>query len=522
LTARAVVDIVGRILALTDESPSVRPQVTCVRVDEVAEALEILDPPLRHVGGTVLNVGEIARVGSASTIDDAALETRVCSALEHTAGSGTRTLAFDNDRNGRRRAFWSTELGSELPSEHTLLGLATAAIDERLGAGSPLLVVFYDEAGLEPVERRPGWDFVTRTMPSLPLAAPDHFVVVVAAERPQNHHLSGDPSLRWSADGDHVVERMRVETNRVMTRRLIEERSEHLVLFLAAGFSKSMGMPLGNKMRDFALRKLLPGTSAADLPRAFYDFVADQGRLLEFEEPAKFDQLARDLTFERVLREELATFSPSPTLEELERLEQDALRGPPIGALRHLKAMLPVPRRLVLITVNFDRLIENDEDTTIETFVDDASFAGCVDYLDSYLSADPGTEKVPLLKLHGSFDDQETLIASIEHTLTGLTTDKSSALDRACRPSTSGRRVPFVYVGSSMRDLDVTRQLSQPHYATDLNEGWVMPLPAPSVTEFVHMNRSQAWRNAGAATRQQRMISWTADEFFEALAAGWA
>lgn len=522
MTARAVVDIVGRILALADESPSVRPQVTCVRVDEVAEATEILDPPLRHVGGTVLNVVEIARVGSASTIDDAALEARVCSALEHTAGAGTRTLAFGNDRNGRRRAFWSTELGNEVPSEHALLGLATASIDERLGGGSTLIVVFYDEAELEPVERRPAWDFVTRTMPALLPAAPDHFVVIVATERAEDHHLSGDPSLRWSTDGDHVVERMRAETNRVMTRRVIEDRDEHLVLFLAAGFSKSMGMPLGNKMRDYALRKLLPGTSAADLARAFYDFVSDQGRLLEFEEPGRFDQLAENLTFERVLREELATFLPSPTLAELERLEQNALGSPPVGALRHLKAMLSVPRKLVLITVNFDRLIETGEDDTIRTFADDASFTNCVDYLDTYLTADPGTEKVPLLKLHGSFDDQATLIASIEQTLTGLTADKSSALDRVCRPSSGARRVPFVYVGSSMRDLDVTRQLSHPRYATDLNEGWVMPLPVPSVTEFVHMNRSQAWRSAGAATLNQRLISWTADEFFEALVAGWA
>jgi hypothetical protein len=203
-------------------------------------------------------------------------------------------------------------------------------------------------------------------------------------------------------------------------------------------------------------------------------------------------------------------------------MEHDALRGPPVGALRHLKAMLRVPRRLVLITVNFDRLIETGEDDKIETFADDASFAGCVEYLDTYLAADPGTRRAPLLKLHGSFDDQATLIASIEQTLTRLTTDKSNALDRACRPSEAKRRVPFVYVGSSMRDLDVTRQLSQPHYATDLNEAWVMPLLVPSVTEFVHMNRSQAWRYAGAATLHQRLISWTADEFFEALASGWA
>lgn len=526
MSARAVVNITGRILGLIEEEPegATRPQVTCVRVDEVAQAIDILDPALRHVGGTVLDIGVIAAEGCADTTTDARREAAICAALEHHAGGRTRSLAFAADRHGRRRGFWGSEVGNETPSVHPLLGLATATIDERLMSGARLVVVFYDEAQLEPVERPIAWQYVTAVMPRHLPGPADHFVVVVASERPESHQLRGDPSLRWSVDGSSVAERKRAATNSVLTQRLLTAREDHLILFLAAGFSQSMGMPLGNKMRDFALRRLLPGRSGlADdaLPAEFYALVADQVRLFDFEEGINIDQLARELTFERVLREELVTFTPSPTLAELERHEQDALAATPVGALRHLKSMLIGTRKLVLITVNFDRLIEHGEDDRIEVFADDASFAGCSDYLERYLSSSAGAEKVPLLKLHGSFAAQESLIASIEQTLTGLTTAKADALDRACRPTGAGR-VPFVYVGSSMRDLDVTLQLSQPRYVRQLDEHWVMPLPAASVAEFVHRSRAQAWRTAGArSTLEERLISWTADEFLDELAEGW-
>jgi hypothetical protein len=526
LSARAVVAIAGRILGLVEQAPegAMRPQVTCVRVDEIAQAIDILNPPLRHVGGTVLDIGVIAAEGC-DTATDAGREAAICAALEHYAGGGTRSLAFGEDRHGRRRAFWASEVGRETPSVHPLLGLATATMDERLLSGARLVIVFYDEAQLEPVERPVAWQYVTAVM-SRHLPGPaDHFVVVVACERPEPYQLRGDPSLRWSVDGSRVAERKRAATNSVLTQRLLTARDEHLVLFLAAGFSQSMGMPLGNKMRDYALRRLLPrhsGPADAELPGEFYALVTDQGRLFDFEEGRDLDELARDLTFERVLREELVTFTPSPTLAELKRHEQDALAATPVGALRYLKSMLTGTRKLVLVTVNFDRLIEHGEGDRIEVFADDASFAACSDYVDRYLSSAAGADKVPLLKLHGSFAAQETLIASIEQTLTGLTTAKADALDRACRPAGAGR-VPFVYVGSSMRDLDITLQLSQPRYVTQLDEHWVMPLPAASVTEFVNRSRAQAWRTAGTrATLDERLVSWTADEFLQELAAGWS
>jgi hypothetical protein len=247
----------------------------------------------------------------------------------------------------------------------------------------------------------------------------------------------------------------------------------------------------------------------------------DQNNLLELERARDPAELAAGLTFERVLFEELRTFRPSPTLAELERREGQALAATPMGAVRHLRSMLEGKRKLILVTVNFDRLIEHDEDR-IEVFADEADFTNCVSYIDAYLAGSAEAPRVPLLKLHGSFSEQTTLVATIEQTLQGLTPAKEAALERICRPNGPGR-VPFVYVGSSMRDLDVTGQLSQPAYARQLDERWVMPLPAPTVIDFVEHHRRVVWGAAGMQDElSDRMISWTATEFLERLAKGWS
>lgn len=511
------------MVALAGQTPyGPAPQVTPVRVDDLDMSSEVLDPVLRHLGGTVVDVRRIAAEGAAEVRGSPGQEAAICAALEH-AGP----IVFAEDEHDRWRAFWASEraAGETLPTRHTLLGLATATLDERLTDSGGFIVILYDETDLEPTERPVAWHYATQVMPQQLAGTPSHFVVVVGAEGPTDYQLLGDPSLRWNVDGLSLAERNLGSTNRNLTLRMAATTDSHLVLFLAAGFSASMGMPLGNAMRDFALRQLLPdeaGLPDDELARGFYALVGDQVELLEFEENRDLSDLARGLTFERVLREELRAFQPSPTLAELERLEENALNARPRGAVRHLRSMLGSTRKLVLVTVNYDRLIESGQEDEVEVFSDGESFSHCVDYLDEYLSDGADATKIPLLKLHGSFGAaQETLIASIEQTLTGLTTDKAESLDRACRPS-GDARVPFVYVGSSMRDLDIGPHLAQTRFARQLDERWVLPLPTESVTQFVQRSRLRPWREAGTSdSLEQRVITWTADEFLRLLAANW-
>lgn len=515
------------MVALASRAPfGHAPQVTPVRVDDLDLANDVLAPVLRHLGGTVVDVRRIGAEGTAEIQSQPGQEAAICAALEHASAGGARQVVFAEDEHGRRRAFWAADhaAGARSPSPHALLGLATATIDERLAESGGFVVVLYDETELEPVERPVAWHYATKIMPRQLAGTPSHLVVLLGGEGPADYQLRGDPSLRWNMAGPRVAERNLASTNRNLTLRVARPTSSHLVLFLAAGFSASMDMPLGNKMRDFALRQLLPdeaGVPDDGLTEAFYTLIGDQVDLLEFEQEREVAELARELTFERVLREELRAFHPSPTLLELARLESNALSAPPRGAVRYLHSMLNGMRKMVLITVNYDRLIEHGQDDRVEVFSDDDSFASCVDYLDRYLSGAADATKVPLLKLHGSFAAQETLVATIDQTLTGLTQAKAEALDRACRPS-GDARVPFIYVGSSMRDLDIGPHLAQTRFARQLDERWVMPLPATTVTEFVQRNRLRPWRQLGVSdTLDERVITWTADEFLELFANQW-
>lgn len=526
MIARPLLEVASRVVGLIEGPPQGQgPQVTPVVVEDLSLLMEVLDPALRHLGAIVLDIQKITEEGSGETNAEEGREAAIAAALENVSAAGTRSLAFAEDGHGRRRAFWTDELASGLgePVPHPLLGLATASIDARLTSPDRLVVVAYREADLEPLEQPLAWNYVCGVLPQNLPPAVEHVVVLVGAERPLEHHFTGEPSLRWCVERDQVVQRNLSSTNAQLSRRLVEFSEEHLVLFLAAGFSACMGMPLGNEMRDYALRQLLPMSSDLpdwQLPGEFYRLMADQDNLLELEKARDLGELAAGLTFERVLYEELRTFAPSPTLAELERREEKALAGPSTGAVRHLRSMLEGERRLILVTVNFDRLIEHEE-TRVEVFADEAGFANCVDYLDAYIGGSADAPRVPLLKLHGSFSEQTTLVATIEQTLRGLTATKQASLERVCQAS-GGGRVPFVYVGSSMRDLDVTGQLSQPAYARWLDERWVAPLPAPSVVDFVENHRRVVWgANSVQENLTDRLISWTATEFLELLAKGW-
>jgi hypothetical protein len=50
-----------------------------------------------------------------------------------------------------------------------------------------------------------------------------------------------------------------------------------------------------------------------------------------------------------------------------------------------------------------------------------------------------------------------------------------------------------------------------------------MPLPAPSVVDFVEHHRRVGWKANGMQEElSDRLISWTATEFLERLAKGWS
>jgi len=129
------------------------------------------------------------------------------------------------------------------------------------------------------------------------------------------------------------------------------------------------------------------------------------------EEDLSPDAFERTLTLERVLREEFFMLSGLPRNRSttVQRMQEDcerALDRQPEGrkALWELAELLP---RLVIVTVNFDQLVEDGMSADHVVLVNSEEYV----QRRSVVLARLRGEKVPLpvLKLHGSIDDVETL-----------------------------------------------------------------------------------------------------------------
>jgi hypothetical protein len=149
----------------------------------------------------------------------------------------------------------------------------------------------------------------------------------------------------------------------------------------------------------------------------------------------------------------------------------------------------------------------------LKVFASDEEFLEAPDYLRQYID---GTESaVPVLKIHGSIDRPETCIVSTAQTEGGVGESKLAAL-RCLREGQGKRR--WIYVGTSMRDLDLRNVLREEDFARSFDEQWVEPYLSPGVEEF-GMARAPFWERTGRPDIQDRLITETADAFFAAVRA---
>ncbi len=293
-----------------------------------------------------------------------------------------------------------------------------------------------------------------------------------------------------------------------------------LVLFLGAGFSASSRVPMGNSLRDSAIRRLLGGpsvvpdeTSSIELARRFHELIA--GSLTGNEAQQDVAEFSRMLSFERVLRVEKQRYPSMPTLKELRVLEADVLASPG-PAVQFLHQLLESDRKLILITVNLDRLIEHGQEARTKVFASDTDFENALSYLDSYLA---GAEtSVPVFKLHGSIEDFDTCVVTDDVTGQSVSGGKLQLL-QGLVGTTSPR--PWVYIGASMRDLDLLPHFKSPGFMQSTQEFWVMPHLIETVQEIAH-TRHQVWAvRPGFSDIQDHLITETADAFLESLAGYW-
>lgn len=396
-----------------------------------------------------------------------------------------------------------------------VLAVARALCSTRLH-NHELATLIYDEAELDADQRAALWA-LSQHLEGKTTATLRTLVVLVRASVQVPAHTGPQTGFRWALQAGELTHRNDPTSNQALINTIVDSNAPFVGLFLGAGFSASSGLRLGNELRDRAIERLgiaPPASSSVDLAIAFYRWVSGNGRLLPSEDGGRIPDLIGQLTLERVLREEYLSFSGEDpkTLRDF-KVECDKALTHVGGAPRSLARLLSSGRKFVVCTVNFDELIEHTAGRdNVRVFSNETDFMGAPEHLKAYLEgAEP---RPPVWKLHGTISDISSCIANDAVTLVGLSEAKEAALGALL--SFDGARIPWVYVGASMRDTDLTPVLGRADFARALREYFVLPFSTPSVETFVHQHREERWR--GERGYLERLITETADTFLTALA----
>jgi hypothetical protein len=391
-----------------------------------------------------------------------------------------------------------------------LATLASAELDV------PLAVLSYPLDGLDDVRAALLWE---ATMAPGHFA-PSHlrtFVPIAGGDVDVPVHCNRqEGSVRLVVRDGELIERGTPRLLSASLQMIMSDPDRPLVLFLGAGASASCNIPNGNRVRDQALASLTQKPlSSADLVPAFRQWLADHDRWMNDERDLPHEVFERNLTLERVLREEFYALSGRPRTESttVQRMQRDcasALDRQPEGrqALWKLAAELP---RLVIATVNFDQLIEDGMDAEHIVVIGQDSFAENHDLVVNRLRG--ASSCVPILKIHGSIDDPDSLVADITTTSRGLPVSIAATLDAML---STAPYLTWVWIGCSMRDADLGTWLAGKSGKTELQEWWVDPLPPKSLNAYAQKRRHGEWAQMDQGLRD-RVITETSDRFLAGL-----
>jgi hypothetical protein len=346
-------------------------------------------------------------------------------------------------------------------------------------------------------------------------------------------HCTGRTSLRFRLDDDQLRTRHPYATSVYPIQDVGRHSRDDLplvVLFLGAGASVADGLDTGDALRDKALASLtrqpVDKTTYRDVAAVWYAELESRGELEEFERgPGQQDLFISNLTLERVLEHEqrIEGTANSSTLidfaaahnKRFAELEAQRIRGEldddPVNRLCARRS------RIVLATVNFDRFIEARAGANVRVYAETDELEAFPADLREY-AANGGP--VPLLKLHGTIDKPETLVATIRETSSGLSSSRQTAIQSLVDLVKAQRFTSWWYVGYSMRDRDLENIWKGADFPA-INEHWVDPFLNPNVRAFIDTHRMPKWiaeSYSSKRTADERLVSLTARDFLAELA----
>jgi hypothetical protein len=512
----SVLDMFEAVLGAADRwLPDDAPDVVPVVATDLLTDLPLIEQIARHAGAPVL----IANSGTNPAIEGVEPSTGIDVLQAAIEAVHLPIGRLQVARLAKNRVAVRIE-GEPLPTNpglRNMLGALTSMLDANL-AGQRLAVVVYDESNVDKIARAYVWPLLMKAIPACGAAMPRTLLVIIGNEDLSAEHYDADPSVRYILRPTGLLRRHSKELDDREIAALASG-TEPLVLFLGAGSSFKSGLPLGNSLRDTALRNFFPdesGASIARLVHRFFSFVVEQERLLTTELSRDEQYFIDNLTLERVLREEKHQSGLDvvpPTLKIFAELEEDILKSPS-GGIKALRELVKIRPKVVIATVNFDRLVEDSDGSGFLVMRSDQEFLDGQRHLQRYLKTGKGL--IPLLKLHGSIEEPSTIVADVETTALGLSGARADALSVLVGQPEA--RYRWVYVGYSMRDPDVMTELGARRFAEGTDERWVAPTADQTVEQVVKMSRIPFWTARGVVgTLHERMISQPADYFFSQL-----
>ena len=431
----------------------------------------------------------------------------------------------------RAEVLGSTPYEAANAAQQAIRELLSALYHPHLRGGDLAGLVWADDA-LDEQHRKIAWPLLMR-LPEL-LGRSTRSTMFLFAGDTRLHfdlHCSGNPSLAARISSYGYEQRRTYASNAESVRDVSMQSSEDaplVVLFLGAGASVFEGLPTGNQLRDKALARQLELTRVdsgnfQDAARSFFRKLRGSSRLRAGEYDAGEDVFVSNLTLERILLEEQSQENQANCHTVRSFARDHALVA---AALREARGsgkfsgdplvnLLEMRRRLVLVTVNFDRTLEIKAGESIKPYVDENEFSDLPNYLRSY--RDNGGP-VPLIKLHGDIDNPKSIVANIEETAGGLSAARLGALEGLVDVMKEQAVRPWWFVGYSMRDLDLDAQWQSTGFADTMVEHWVAPFADQSVAKFIRNYRQPRWDRKSFGYRlDNRLVSLTARDFFELL-----
>jgi SIR2-like domain len=492
-----------------------------VIVDDLASARPVLRAVCETLSGRLLDAADPGSPELHAPVPATADTARRGAVEGALATPGGRRVALRDVGGGLVDvAFEHPSIGAEQSAgDRAVAAFARAAIHKDLDE-CDFAIIAYESSVLDLPFKRALWQLAVEKFAGMPHGTLRTLVVVTEAAIDIELHCQTGKGFSLAITDERLLRR-HGRDDLMANVSSIKRHSEAFVLFLGAGFSQSSKLPLGNALRDGAIRRLLgipevESPTSTDLAIRFHQWLSEKpGWLSETEQQMLRADFVRKLTLERVVSAESRMSAGFPTLEEFLHHHDSVLSAPGGAVLDLASVLVHGAGRIVIVEVNFDLLIERHATVPVRVFASDQEFREAPQYLRDYLASKNGA--IPVLKMHGTITDFRTCVVTEEQAEHGVGADKLRAL-RELLSDVPPRL--WIYIGVSMRDRDILRVLKGDDFARGMDERWVCPYLVDTVAEYAN-ERAYSWATTSRPRIEDRLITETADAFFLALREVW-